>query len=113
MGWIISTCILGALLLFVLFFDDYVAITDLRKEIARKNIKIDNQDRLISMKNEIEKLQDENIAIRDVKIARQETEITLLRERVQEQRQLIDRLSNSNMNAPQPIIDPQVIQRIA
>lgn len=106
MGWIISTCILGALLLFVLFLDDYVAITDLRKEIASKN-------RLISLKDDIMKLQDENIALRDVKIARQETEITLLRERVQEQRQLIDRLSNSNMNAPQPIIEPQVIQRIA
>lgn len=106
MGWIISTCILGALLLFVLFLDDYVAIADLRKKIASKN-------RLISLKDDIIKLQDKNIALRDVEIARQETEITLLRERVQEQRQLIDRLSNSNMNAPQPIIEPQVIQRIA
>ena len=81
-------------------------IDELKKEIASKN-------RLISLKDDIMKLQDENIALRDVKIARQETEITLLRERVQEQRQLIDRLSNSNMNAPQPIIEPQVIQRIA
>lgn len=106
MGWIISTCILGALLLYVVVVCEYDGIMDLRKKIAHKN-------ELISKKNDIIKLQDENIALRDVKIARQETEITLLRERVQEQRQLIDRLSNSNMNAPQPIIEPQVIQRIA
>lgn len=113
MGWIISTCILGALLLFVLFLDDYVAIADLKKEIARKNIKIAHKNTLISMKDDIIKLQNENAALSDVKIARQETEITLLREQVQEQRQLIDRLSNSNMNAPQPIMEPQVIQNIA
>ena len=55
MGWIISTCILGGLLLFVLFLGDYVAIANLREEI--------------------------------------------------------DRLSN--MNAPQPIMESQIIQRIA
>lgn len=108
MGWIISTCILGilvALLLFVVYVYDRTAGMDL-SEINR--LKEENKE----LKEDIDKgnqyLEDRKIIIREKIII-----IDRLKAKLERTNEIIDRLTNSNMNAPQPVMGPQIIQNIA
>ena len=107
MGWIISTCILGilvALLLFVVYVYDRTGEMDL-SEINR--LKEENKE----LKEDIDKgnkyLEDRKIIIREkIRI------IDRLKAKLERKNEIIDRLTNSNMNAPQPVMEPQIIQII-
>lgn len=108
MGWIISTCILGilvALLLLVVYVYDRTAGMDL-SEINR--LKEENKE----LKEDIDKgnqyLEDRKIIIREKIII-----IDRLKAKLERTNEIIDRLTNSNMNAPQPVMGPQIIQNIA
>ena len=106
MGWIISTCILGilvALLLFVVYVYDRTREMDL-SEINR--LKEENEE----LKEDIEKgnkyLEDRKIIIREkIRI------IDRLKSALERKNEIIDRLTN--MDAPQPVMGPQIIQNIA
>lgn len=123
MGWIISTCILGALFLLallafcILWFIADRRITELDGEAKllrdkffdermARNAIVDKANRIIGERNRMireknDKLSESNLAIVELKA------------KIERTNEIIDRLSNSNMNAPQPIMEPQVIQNIA
>lgn len=113
MGWIISTCILGilvALLLFVVYVYDRTVGMNL-SEINR--LKEENKE----LKEDIDKgnkyLEDRKIIIRERNrmIGERDRIIDRLKAKLERKNKIIDRLTN--MNAPQPVMEPQIIQNIA
>lgn len=141
MGWIISTCILATLFFLallavcILYFIADRRIRELQDdwfdERRNRNAIVDKANRIIGERNRIieeqvatldraldigiAKIDEANRTIAEANRIIEEKNRTIdkLKAKLERTNEIIDRLSNSNMNAPQPIMEPQVIQRIA